>query len=293
MSNLYAAKVKKASKTKVLFTTSGLKPFGVGTIIKIVDGGEEIGRATVTKTGKRLAVAKVFKGKGLILKGYSVVILLRKKRGSVRQKQLKKKRKRSHRKKDNKSLVARKFAILGGANIQTVGAMAGGQKTDPTTGFGSYLGLKGEFSYKIGQVGVSIGLDLNFGPGAAEMPPQSFSEESFKADGVFSDIYIGGHYFLDKFGLHNYYLTAIFIPLSGHKLSKDLEVINFQNVYGGTGLGLGAGKEWIFGKWLVQANGLVKNYSFTTLTSNQKEEPTSVAITQSVLSLSIMGGYHF
>ena len=289
-SSLHAREITKVSRNKILFTISGLQKFGIGTIVKISDGTEEIGRAKVIKVGKKKAIAKIYKGKNLVAKGYNVSIMVLKSAG--------RKGKRSRNKKIAKngsnSDVTRKIAILGGASFQSLGAFAGGDELDPST-FGSYIGFKAEINYKFSQLGVLIGFDFHQGSGAVQMPVlPSITTEAFTADGQMSDIYLGAQYFLDRFNFTNYYVTGMFIPIAGHKILKSLDSgEELQYVYTGTGIGFGAGKEWIFGKWIVQANALYKSYSLSNLDDNLGSNTRSVAISQTVISAYAMVGYHF
>jgi hypothetical protein len=281
--------INKVSKNKILFTLSGMQKFGIGTIVKITDGSEEIGRARVIKVGKSKAVAKVFNGKGLVQKGYQVIIMVLKLSD--------RKIKRSNNKTSqngSQSYVTRKIAILAGASFQSLGTFTGRDELDPIT-FGSYIGFKTEINYKFSQIGVLIGFDFHQGEGEVQMPALlDISDEEFSADGQMSDIYFGAQYFLDRFSLNNYYLTGMFIPIVGHKILKSLaNGEELQYVYTGTGIGLGAGKEWIFDKWIMQANILYKSYSLTNLKDNLGSNTRSVSISHTVFSAYAMVGYHF
>jgi hypothetical protein len=196
-------------------------------------------------------------------------------------------------KKGGTSKVPRKLAVLGGLSFQSLGSMTGGDSFTPT-GFGSYVGFKAEVNYRFSSIGVSVVFDYHQGSEAAQMPPQSFTTETFDANGEMSDIYLGAQYFLDRFHFNNYYVTGMFLPIVGHKIKKKLDTgSEFQSVYSGTGIAFGGGKEWIFGKWIIQVNGLFKKYNLTTIEDNLSSTSKSVTISHSAISLNAMVGYHF
>lgn len=285
----FSNEIQKVSKGKILFTTSKMKKFGVGTVVQVTDGDQEIARAKVIKVGKSRAVARLFNNDSPVFKGYKVKIIVFKKPSKT-----KRTRKGSVRKKKPKAaIVPRKFAILGGAGLQSMGALSGAGSEDPT-GFGSYQGLKGELNYRFSYLlGAFVGLDYFFATEGVSMPATSFSAEEFKATGSISDISIGAQYYLDRFGFEGYFVSGMFLPIAGHKITKEFASSTFQNVFTGTGLGLGVGKEWIIGSWLIQANGVFKSYSFTSREDNTSAPAESVTIGQAVINLNLMLGYHF
>ena len=285
----YGDVVTKVSKGKILFTMDKMKKFGIGTVVKVTDGDEEIARAKVIKVGRKLALARLFSTGTPVFKGYEIKIIVFK--PPTEKKTFKKAGKT--RKKGTPTGVARKFALLAGLGAQTIGAMAGSQSVDPTS-FGFYMGGKGELNYRFSQLGVSIGLDYYFGADAVEMPAEAVSSATnFKATGSLSDITLGAQYYLDRFEFHNYYVSVYFMPVAGHKITKEFTDSKFQTVYTGTGLGIGLGKEWIFGKWILQVNGTFKSYSFTSREDNSAEAADSVTIGQTVINGNVLFGYHF
>lgn len=287
-----AAEVLKVIKgNKILFSTSGMKRFGPYTVIKVIDGDEEIARAKVTKVGRTKALANLFTTDIPVFKGYQVKIIVykppRTKRAGV-------KKSGTSKEKAPPQKVPRNLAILVGGGFESVGAMKGGESVDPTS-FSPYLGLKGEINYRISRhVGVAVSLDYYVGVDGVDMPVQpSFSSGPFKATGTFSDIGLHAQYYLDRFGFYNYYLTGSFMPIVGHKIIKEFAQVKYENAYTGNGLALGAGKEWIFGKWLLQLNGAFKSYGLTSSEDNSGDPARSIAISQTVLNLNLLLGYHF
>ena len=286
---IQSAEILRVSKNKLLFSVKELKKFGIGTIIKITDGTEEIGRAKVIKVGVKKAVAVIFQGEGLIFQGYKVSIMVLK-LNDLDAPEIS--GDRTSKKNGSKTKLPRKIALLGGGSFKILGDMSGGDEYDPTS-FASYLGFKLEVNFRFRSLGVCAGFDYHQGVEAVEMPSQTFTSEEFQANGQTSDVYLGAQYYLDRFGFRNYYVTGMFVPIARHKITRTLDTGEFQNVFSGTGIGIGVGKELIFNSWLIQLNGLFKSYSLSIVEYNSEAGPESIAISHSSISLNILFGYHF
>lgn len=294
--------ITKVKGKEILFKLKGLQPVGPGGVVTIMDSGVQIGKAKIRKVGKKVALAIVYEGAGLVDKGYQVKVLIpgnvgkktatkKKKIKYNRGKQSAKKEKKEDDEKEEVVSNNYSFKILGSLSYLKMGELTNARAYDPTE-FGSYIGYGIELNYIATQMfTLFVGLDYHFASGVASLPAnaKNLATDS-QADGNLSDIFLGTHIFLDEFDLPGVYFTVGYIVVSGHKLGTTENLIVR---YAGSGLTFGGGYEIrTGGNWVYQFGVRFNRYGYTTY-ENNTEETETIDIGQNTFGLIFRLGYQF
>ncbi|TNF01496.1 MAG: hypothetical protein EP326_04165 [Deltaproteobacteria bacterium] len=302
-SSLSANVITKVKGNKILFRLKGLDPVGPGGVVTIFDSGVQVGKAKVTKLGKKVALATVYEGVGLVDKGYQVKVLSPGavgKRAAAQPKKVKynkgnqiKKDKIEDKEKDEDSETSQyySFKILGTLSYLKMGEPVNGRAYDPTE-YGAYLGYGLEVDWVITPMfTLFAGLDYHFASGVTTLPAHSKNLSSpTDADGNLSDIFLGTHIFLDKFDLPGVYFSLGYIFSSVHKLGT---ASNLIVTYTGSGLTFGGGYEFrTSGPWVYQLGIKFNRYSYGEY-DNNTEEAETIEISQNTIGLIFRLGYQF
>lgn len=292
----------KVKGKEIIFKLKDLQPVGPGGVVIIMDSGVEIGKAEIRQVGKKVALAIVYEGVGLVDKGYQVKVLAPGnvgKKSAAKKKKVKynrgKKRAKKEKKEDEEKeeVVSNNysFKILGSLSYLKMGEPTNARAYDPTE-FGSYIGYGIELNYIATQMfTLFVGLDYHFASGVTTLPAnaKNLATDS-QADGNLSDIFLGTHIFLDKFDLHGVYFTLGYIAVSGHKLGTTENLIVS---YAGSGLTFGGGYEIrTGGNWVYQFGVRFNRYGYTTY-GNNTEETEIIDIGQNTFGLIFRLGYQF
>lgn len=294
--------ITKVKGKKILFRLKGLPPVGPGGVVTILDAGVQVGKAQISKVGKKVALGIVYEGVGLVDKGYKVKVLAPGRVGQKRAprkkkikynkgKKIPKKEKEEEEEEEETPSGNYTFKILGSLSYLKMGEPTNPREYDPTE-FGSYIGYGLEFNYILNQMfTLFVGLDYHFASGVTTLPAnaKNFSTPT-QADGNLSDIFAGTHFFFDDFDLPGVYFSLGYIISSGHKLGT---AENLIIRYAGSGLTFGGGYEFrTGGPWVYQFGVRFNRYSYTTY-ENNTEETETIDIGQNTFGLIFCLGYQF
>ncbi len=294
--------ITKVKGKKILFRLQGLAPVGPGGIVTIFDAGVQVGKAKVSKIGKKVALAVIYEGVGLVDKGFKVKVLVpgavgkriapKKKIKYNKGNKISSNKKEEEKKKEEESSSNDySFKILGSLSYLKVGEPTNGREYDPTE-FGSYMGYGLEFNYIMtSKFTLFVGLDYHFASAVTTLPAHSKNLSTpAEADGNLSDIFLGTHVFLDDFDLPGVYFTVGYIMSSGHKLGT---ATNLVVTYSGTGLTFGGGYEFrTSGPWVYQLGIRFNRYTFSEY-DNNTEDAETINIGQNTFGAIFRLGYQF
>lgn len=245
--------IKVNKKYQVRFSRKNIKGnenLKIGTVVKFLNSKKKLmGEGKIFKLTKRTGYADIYKGKGKVAKG-NTVIVLEEFTGANKIK-----------------WVKRKWGAVFGLGLQSLGSITTNYNDDPKN-FDSFFGYRAEISYRFNdKYGVFAGID-RFGASKAvdliEGTDFATSSGNTKVNGEASDMFVAGQYYFQRYPFINSYAALGYIIAARVRANLTVGGTSYEYIYRGSGFMARLGKEWVLkSKWMFAANADLRFYSFS------------------------------